>query len=268
MKGSLVFTSILLVLSAGYVKLTPAQWEYGRTIDLTYDFDEQTIYWPTAEGFRLDKVADGVTEKGYYYSANNFHAAEHGGTHIDAPIHFFAKGNSVDQIPAEQLIGQVVVIDVSDTAARNADYQVGVRDLTRWEARNGPIPRKAIVFIRTGWGKFWPDRRTYLGTADRGEQAVPKLHFPGLHPEAADWLIDHRAVKSVGIDTASIDYGQSTGFETHRALFARNVPAFENVAHMDELPLKGARVVALPMKIRHGSGGPLRIVALLPARSR
>jgi kynurenine formamidase len=93
---------------------------------------------------------------------------------------------------------------------------------------------------------------------------VAKLHFPGLHPDAARWLIANRSVNAVGIDTASIDYGQSTQFESHRALFAAEIPAFENLTALERLPPAGARVIALPMKIAGGSGGPLRAVAILP----
>ncbi|HEY4643237.1 MAG TPA: cyclase family protein, partial [Bacteroidota bacterium] len=129
--------------------------------------------------------------------------------------------------------------------------------------RHGRIPQKAIVLIRTGYGSFWPDREKYMGTPERGTEAVAKLHFPGLHPDAAKWLIDERSVKAVGLDTPSIDHGQSTQFESHVTLFEANVPAFENVANLDQLPVNGFTVVALPMKIRGGSGGPLRIIALV-----
>ena len=124
-----------------------------------------------------------------------------------------------------------------------------------------------IVLIRTGFGRYWPDREKYMGTAERGPQAVPQLHFPGIDPEAARWLVAERNVKAIGIDTPSLDYGQSTLFESHVALFADNIPGFENVANLDQLPLSGFSVLALPMKIHGGSGGPLRIVAVLPPPS-
>ena len=121
--------------------------------------------------------------------------------------------------------------------------------------------------LRTGFGKYYPDRKNYLGTDERGAAAVPKLHFPGLDPAAAKWLTEHRSIHAIGLDTASIDRGQSTLFESHRTLFEHNVPAFENVANLDRLPVKGFTVIALPMKIGGGSGGPLRIVAVLPPGS-
>jgi kynurenine formamidase len=235
-----------------------------RYVDLSHDLGPDSLFWPTAETFHLTKVADGVTPGGYYYASNNYSGSEHGGTHLDAPIHFAQGRWTTDQVPLDRLIGSAVVIDVSEKSAANADYQVMVADLTAWEASNGPLQSDMIVLIRTGYAARWPDAQKYLGTAERGDAAVKKLHFPGLHPEAATWLAEQRKVKAVGIDTASIDYGQSTGFETHRALFERNIPAFENLAALDQLPPRGATVYALPMKIKGGSGGPLRAVAVLP----
>lgn len=233
-------------------------------IDMSYSYEESTIFWPTAQPFELEVVAAGVTDKGYYYAANNFSTAEHGGTHLDAPIHFAESGISVEEIPVERLVGAAAVVDVSDAVAGDPDYQVGVADLEAWEANHGRIPEGAILLLRTGWGERWPDPQTYLGTALTGEAAVPELHFPGLHPEAARWLVDNRAIDALGIDTPSIDYGQSELFETHQILYAENVPGFENVANLDRLPPLGAYVVALPMKIAGGSGAPLRMVGVVP----
>jgi kynurenine formamidase len=232
-------------------------------VDLTHPFNDRTIYWPTAQEFVLTQVAEGETEGGWYYAANNFEAAEHGGTHLDAPIHFARGGDKTDEIPLRRLVGRAVTIDVSGRVGDNADYLISRADLRRWERRNGRLPRRAIVLLRTGWERFWPDAERYLGTAERGEQAVPQLHFPGLSAEAARWLVRRRAVKAVGIDTASIDYGQSSDFLAHRVLGAANVPVFENVARLGRLPDRGFSVVALPMKIEGGSGGPLRIMAVL-----
>ncbi len=236
----------------------------GRWIDLSYAFSEETIYWPTSEPFKLDTVFAGVTEQGFYYSANKFCAAEHGGTHMDAPVHFARGKRPVNEIPLEQLMGPAVVIDVSEQALKDRDYRVTVADIQNWEAQHGEIPRGAIVFLRTGYGQFWPDREKYMGTAERGAPAVAKLHFPGLHPDAARWLVDNRQIDAIGLDTPSIDYGQSTHFESHQILNGQNIPILENVANLDQLPATGAWVIALPMKIKGGSGGPVRIVARLP----
>lgn len=187
-------------------------------IDLSHAYDAQAIFWPTAEPFRLEPVADGMTPAGYYYAANNFFSAEHGGTHIDAPVHFAQGRQSVDGIPLDRLVGAAIVVDVTESASQNADYQVAVSDFARWEQQHGEIPADAIVLLRTGFARHWPDALRYLGTAARGEAAVAALHFPGLHPEAATWLVANRRIKAIGLDTASIDYGQSTQFESHRIL--------------------------------------------------
>ena len=242
----------------------PPQRSAKRIIDLSYSFDASSVYWPTAEPFQLETDFEGVTEKGYYYSAFRYRAAEHGGTHIDAPMHFAKGHRSVDEIPLEQLMGSGVLIDVTQQCAANADYLINVTDFQNWEKRNGRIPTGSIVFLRTGFGKYYPDRKKYLGTDERGASAVPKLHFPGLDPKAAQWLTENRSIKAIGLDTASIDYGQSSLFESHRILFEKNIPAFENVANLDQLPAKRFSVIALPMKIARGSGGPLRIIATIP----
>jgi kynurenine formamidase len=234
----------------------------GRIVDLSHSFDASTVYWPTAEGFKLETDFEGMTDKGYFYSAYRYSAAEHGGTHLDSPVHFAKGRHTVDEIPLDQLMGNGIVIDVTSECASNPDYLVSVADFEKWERRNGRIRPGTIVLLHTGFGKRYPDRKSYLGTDERGADAVPKLHFPGLDPAAARWLTQNRSIKAIGLDTASIDYGQSTLFESHRALFEKNIPAFENVANLDQLPAKGFSVIALPMKIKGGSGGPLRIVAI------
>jgi len=268
-RGTALAVALLLLACAPPADGPPAGWSAvfdgsaGAWVDLSYAYSAETLYWPTADGFQLEVVADGLTEAGYYYASNNFTTSEHGGTHLDAPLHFAEGRDATDQIPLDRLIGAAVVVDVS--AHATPDYRVSVEDLESWEARNDAIPGGAIVLLRTGWGERWPDATDYLGTDLRGAEAVAQLHFPGLSPEAAAWLVENREVAAVGIDTASLDYGQSTLFRSHRALYAGNVPGFENVANLQLLPETGAFVVALPMKIEGGSGGPLRIVGFVPS---
>jgi kynurenine formamidase len=259
----LLFIAGSLMLSCG-VDQGSSQFTDVKWIDLAYDFSDETIYWVTAEPFKRTTVAEGVTDKGFYYSAYNFSGAEHGGTHIDAPVHFAEGRKTVDQFDVDQLIAPGVVIDVTDKASSDPDYLITVNDIVEWEARNGAISTDSIVLLRTGFGKFWPDKKQYLGTDQQGPEAVKDLHFPGLHPHAAAWLVRERRPKAVGIDTASIDRGQSTDFGAHVALMSNNIPAFENVANLDKLPAKGFQVIALPMKIKGGSGAPLRVIAAVP----
>jgi kynurenine formamidase len=254
---------VLLLGCAANLVAADLPFANGRWIDLTHDFSSNTLYWPTAQKFGLVVESHSHTDKGYFYAANRYSASEHGGTHIDAPIHFAEHGKTLDQLSIDQLTGAAVVVDVSTSAAKNADCQITVADLKSWETAHGGIPKGAIVLLKTGYARYWPDAKKYLGTDERGTNAVAKLHFPGLHPDAARWLVTERTIKAVGLDTASIDYGQSTLFESHRILFEKNIPAFENVAALDQLPATGAFIVALPMKIKDGSGGPLRIVAFI-----
>ncbi len=236
--------------------------EAGRWVDLTYAYSGETIYWPTAEGFLLEEESYGVTPGGWFYSSYKFSSSEHGGTHFDAPIHFAEGRHTADEVPLERLVGPAAVVDVVDRA--HPDYLVTVEDLEDWEAEHGPIPPGTIVLLRTGWGERWPDPLRYLGTDRKGPEAVPELHFPGLSPEAARWLVENREIDAIGIDTPSIDYGQSADFQTHQILYGENIPGLENVANLDQLPEWGSYLVALPMKIQGGSGGPLRVVAFIP----
>ncbi len=256
--------SFLLIISISSISVAGGPFD-GQWIDLTHEFSEETIYWPTADMFKKTTAFEGHTEAGYYYSAYNFCGAEHGGTHIDAPIHFFENRNSVDQIPVEQLIGPGVVIRIIEKVKTDRNYQFSVKDILDWEEKHGTMAENSILLVDTGSGKFWPNRKDYMGTDKRGPDAVKELIFPGIHPDAAEFLVTKRKIKAVGLDTPSLDFGGSKLFETHQILCEKNIPGFENVANLDKLPTNGSMIVALPMKIKGGSGSPLRIVAFIPA---
>jgi kynurenine formamidase len=236
----------------------------ARWVDMTHTLDEENVYWPTARRFQLETVMADTTGGGWWYAANEFSAAEHGGTHFDAPYHFAAGGWAAHQVPLEALRGPAAVIDVRDSARANPDYRVTVADLRAWEADHGRLPEGAVVLIDSGWQERWPEEERVLGTAERGPAATDDLHFPGLHPEAARWLVENRDVDLVGLDTPSIDHGPSRDFMSHRILYEANVVGLENVANLDRLPPSGAYVLVLPMKIRGGSGGPARVVGIVP----
>ncbi len=261
MKRFLPLIAIITLLSCKQNTASnfPADTEW---IDLTYSFDSTTLYWPNnTKPFVHSTDAEGVNDKGWYYSSYSICTPEHGGTHLDAPVHFAQGKQTVDEIPLGSLTGKAVLIDVSKKALANRDYLISVKDIEEWEAVNGTIPEHTIILFRTGYGAFYPDRANYFGSAKTGPEALPELHFPGIDPAAAKWLTENKKVKAVGLDTPSLDYGQSTEFETHRELMGHNIPGFENLAHLDQLPATGIYVVALPMKIGKGSGGPLRIIA-------
>ena len=234
----------------------------ARAVDLTYDFDERTIYWPTDAPFRWRKTKWGPAPDGSWYASATYSASEHGGTHLDSPVHFAEGGLTADAIPLAKLIGPAVVIDVTKACAADRDYRLAVADVAAWERAHGRIPDGAIVAVRTGWGKTWPDKASYLGDATPGD--VAHLHFPGISREAAEFLARERKVSGVGIDTASLDHGPSRDFLAHRALTAAGLYGLENLAHLERLPEAGATLIALPMKIKGGSGGPTRVIAILP----
>ncbi len=233
-----------------------------RLLDLTHAFGPETIYWPNNDAFQWEKTSWGPTEAGHWYASAKFSASEHGGTHLDAPIHFAKDRQTLDQIPLDRLVGPGIVIDVSQDCEKNADFQVPLEAIFHWESKYGKIEEGTIVLIRTGWGVKWSDAKSYLGTNDL--QDPLSLHFPGLSPSAAEFLARKRQVRGVGIDTASIDHGQSRKFLAHQLLSQANVYALENVANLDRLPDKGFLISALPIKIKGGTGGPVRLIAQFP----
>lgn len=233
-------------------------------VDLSHTFGDETVYWPTdTAGFRLRELAFGETEGGYFYSAYSLATAEHGGTHIDAPIHFLDGGPDVASIPLGRLIGPAVVIDVTAQAAADADYRLTVADVEAHEAEHGRVESGSLVLLRTGWSARWPDALSYLGDDTPGDAS--QLHFPSYGEAAARLLVEERGAAALGADVASIDYGASTDFIVHRIVAAANAPGLENLTNLDRLPARGATVIALPMKIAGGSGAPLRAIALVPS---
>lgn len=234
-----------------------------RMVDLTHAFDSSTLYWPTSpSGFELERLAFGHTEGGWFYSANAFSSPEHGGTHLDAPIHFAEGHLTSDQIPLERLIAPAVVIDVAAEAAADPDYRLTTADVLEFERRHGRLTPGTIVLLRTGWSARWPDRKAYFGDDTPGDAS--RLRFPSFGVDAARLLVEERGVAALGCDVASIDYGQSTDFMVHRVAAARDVYGLENLTNLDGVPATGAIIIALPMKIAGGSGGPVRVVALIP----
>lgn len=252
----------LLLLAAGAPPQAPLDLSTYRMVDLTHAYGDQTLFWPTSPArFLLQRLAYGPTEGGYFYAANTLCTPEHGGTHLDAPLHFGEGRHSTDQVPLEQLIAKAAVIDVSAQAEKDRDYRLTPEDVLAFEKAHGRIAAGTIVLLRTGWSRHWPNAKAYLGDDTVGDAS--KLSFPSYGVDAARLLVEQRRVAVLGIDTASIDYGRSTDFQVHRIVAAQNVPGFENLTNLDQLPPTGAIVIALPMKIEGGSGGPLRAVALV-----
>lgn len=257
--------ALVLGLSALPLRAQTIDLARYRMVDLTHPLNAKTIFWPTSEtGFDLRRLAFGPTPAGYFYAANLFSMPEHGGTHLDAPIHFAKDGVTADRIPLERLVLPAVVIDVSASAAKSPDYRLTPDDIHTFERRHGRIPAGAAVLLRTDWDQRWPDRKAYLGDDTPGDAS--RLHFPSFGVEAARLLVEQRRVGALGVDVASIDYGQSKDFIVHQIAGANGVPGFENLKNLGALPPTGALLLALPIKIEGGSGGPLRAVALVPRR--
>ena len=250
----------LLVLPAFALDIS----EY-EIVDLSHSYNNESLYWPTSTS-RFEKREEffGETDGGWFYSASTFCTPEHGGTHLDAPQHFAADGFPTDKIPLENLIGNAVVIDVSENAAADRNYVLSENDVISFEEQFGRINRGDIVLLRTDWSKYWPDAKAYLGDDAPGDAS--KLQFPSFGEGAARLLIKNRGVATIGVDTASIDMGTSTNFIVHRIAGADNVSGLENLTNLDKLPPTGALIFALPMKIEGGSGGPVRVIALVPKK--
>lgn len=257
-----LFTTVVIlngIMLAGCAASTRI--DESKLIDLTYSFNEQTVYWPTARRFHLTVVSKGINDHGRWYASNDYGASEHGGTHMDAPIHFAKAGRPSDRIPVHQFIGPARVIDIREKCDVNKDYVLAPEDIRAHESQHGRIQPGDIVLIHTGFGKYYPDAKRYLGNDIRGK--AEGLHFPGIGEAAARLLVERR-IDMVGLDTASLDHGPSTDFIAHQILNGANIPGLENVAHLEKLPPVGATLIALPMKIEDGTGGPCRIIAVLP----
>ncbi len=248
---------------------TPIGLSAKVVLDMTYAFGDSSIYWPTGKNFEAKPMFWGKNEEGWWYASNNYSANEHGGTHVDAPIHFYEQGKTIDQIALTNWFGPVVKIDVTEACEDNRDYRLTVADIQKFEEAYGPIPKGAWVVMYTGIGtRYYPDRKKVLGTDKRGPEAVALLSFPGFSKESVDYLLKHREIIGIAIDTPSIDYGKSTDFPVHKALFGAGKLAIENIAKLDKLPDVGATLYAVPMLIEKGTGAPARIFAVLPDPQR
>src|SRR5437588_3006010 len=228
----------------------------ARILDLSYAINDKLVPWPGDEKFFEAKVNASIEKNGYF--TRSFWMLEHYGTHLDAPAHFPPGKTTVDQIPAEQLFGPAVVIDVRTESGKDADYQLGAARVEEWEKRHGRVSEGAIVLLRTGWASGWPDVRQYRNQDEQGQ-----MHFPGFSAEAAKLLID-RKVSGLGCDTLSIDHGASSDYSVHHLALGAGLYQLENLADLSELPETGAFLIVAPIKLEGGSGGPVRVFALLP----
>lgn len=257
--AKLVIPALLLVACASTDRPDLAK---SAMVDLSWPLDQNTLYWPNSpSAFQLKQDFHGRTAAGFFYSSNSFCSPEHGGTHMDAPVHFSEGKRSVDDIGVRELVAPAVVIDITAQAKQDPDYRLTAYDVRSWEARHGEIKPGTFVLLRTGWSSRYPDRKRYFGDDRPG--ATDNLHFPSYGESAARLLVERR-VGALGVDTASIDYGQSQDFIVHQIVNGADIPGLENLMSLEQVPERGAWVVALPMKIANGSGAPLRVIAIVP----
>jgi kynurenine formamidase len=227
-----------------------------RVLDLSYAINDKLVAWPGDEKVFEANVNASVEKNGYF--TRSFWMLEHYGTHLDAPAHFPPGKATVDQIPVKQLFGPAVVIDVRAESAKDADYQLVSARVADWEKRHGRIPEGAIVLLRTGWASRWPDVQKY-----RNQDAQGKMHFPGFSVAAVKLLME-RKVSGLGCDTLSIDPGASSDYAVHHLALGAGLYQVENLADLSELPETSAFLIVAPIKLEGGSGGPVRVFALLP----
>lgn len=188
----------------------------------------------------------------------SYSTPEHYGTHIDAPIHSADGQLTVDQLTTDQLFAPGIVIDVSVKSEKDPDYLLQMEDILKWEEMNGPIPDRAVVLLYTGWSKKWEDHAAFKNV---GEDE--KMHFPGFSKETAEFLVNERAINGIGIDNMSIDFGLSERFEVHKITNGAGKFHLENLANLHQLPVKGFYLIIAPIKLESGSGGQVRVFAVI-----
>src|SRR4029077_14378406 len=236
--------------------ITPAlaQRRFTSVVDLTHTLSPGV---PTFFGTPSISIEKRHSLKKDGANVNWWHVLEHTGTHLDAPLHYSETGASVEMIPAEQLVVPLAVVDVSAKAARNADYAMSRQDLADWEVKHGRLPDGCCVAMHSGWAR-------HVATAKfAGKDAAGVMHFPGVHPETAGWLLKERRVAGLAVDTLSLDHGPSKDFKTHALWLPAGRWGLENVANLDKVPTSGATLVVGVPKVKDATGAPARLLALV-----
>ena len=257
----LAMVSVTVLLTANLAPVANQQPKGAKpfsqftTVDLTHVLKEGIPIYPGAEPFRIMLIAD--FQQGYYM--NKVSMGEHCGTHVDAPVHFVQGGKSVDELPLDQLVGPLVVLNVEKAAAADPDLEITPQHIREWEKTYDQIPAKAFVVARTGWWQKWAVTKDYVNL---GNDKV--AHFPGFSADAARYLIEERKIAGLGIDTLSTDPGNSKEFPAHRIVLKAGAVNIENLANLDQVPTHGATLIVAPLRIAKGSGAPARVFALVP----
>lgn len=229
---------------------------YRRVVSLSHPIHPAIPTWPGDPPVQLEPVAT-YQREGYFL--RRLALGEHTATHASAPVAFTPGAPSVDQYRPEALVAPAVVIDARRDSAQDPDWVLSPREIQAWEEAHRPIEPGALVLLHTGWEERWPDPVAFLNADPAGT-----LHFPGFGVEAARWLLDHRQVAGIGIDTHGVDPGRDQTYGASRAILARGGLILENLAHLHELPPKGAWLVVGLLPLVGGSGSPAAVLALVP----
>jgi kynurenine formamidase len=229
--------------------------KFSRAVDLTHTLSPAFPTFFGVPGIELKRQAD-LKKDGF--NAYVWQLMEHAGTHLDAPIHFSENGATADRIDIASLVVPLAVVDVTDQAAKNTDYQVARADLEAYETKHGRIPENACVAMQSGWARYVTDEAKYTG-----KDAAGSFHFPGFSPDAAQWLMTERKVIGLAVDTLSLDHGASKDFKTHYLWLPSGRWGLENVAGLDQVPPAGATLVVGAAKVKDATGGPVRLIALV-----
>lgn len=232
-----------------------------RLVDLTHDFEKNVAGYPLMPKFEINETFLSLPPLDFRIKVEVYSSGTHVGTHMDAPTHFVENRQAIDDIPLEHLMAPAAVVDVQEKAALNPDYELQTEDLLQWENTTGYLLNEIILLVRSGWSKRWNNRTAFIGNPDND---VSNLHFPGISGSAAQWIVTNRNVYGVGVESLSLDHGPSKEFAAHVTLLDKNIYGLENVGNMEELPIFGATLYVMPMKIAGASGAPCRIVATFP----
>lgn len=249
--------ALALLLFAAHNPPMPEQNSHRQVIDLTHTLNDRSPNWEGTETSPFQAKELGNLDRDGYYS-RIFTTQEHYGTHLDAPAHFARGMWTVDEIPAERLVRPLVILDVHRRTGNNPDYEVSLQDISDWEDAHGTIPSGAVVMAYTGWDDRWSRPKDFHNLQSDG---LP--HFPGFSLEAVDFLVKTRQVVGLGIDTMSVDKGATTAYPVHQFTSKASVYHLENVANLGLVPPVGATVVVAPVKLEHGSGAPVRLLAIV-----
>ncbi|XP_077521817.1 isatin hydrolase-like [Amblyomma americanum] len=228
-----------------------------RVVDLSYPYDDRTVYWSQDDRFLLN-VSEVTSDAETWYQVDTMATHTHGGTHLDAPLHFVKDGWDVAQIPVDRLaLVPVSLVDIAQRCAQNRSCQLAIHDVIQWEAMHGTLPDRCVLLVHTGWDKFSNNATSYFGLDAEGVR-----HFPSVSVEAAQFLARERHLIGMGIDSGSLDVAHP--FTVHQINARRGMYNLENLRALDEVPASGAHATVAPLKIAGASGSPVRVFAYLP----